>query len=88
MDIQVRLSQNQGLGLTIVGGKGSQNGDIPIYVKRILPSSVLEADGKLKTGDELVAVNEILLVNVTKEYASKVLTNAQGRVRLLALQDL
>ena len=40
----------------------SQNGDVPMYVKRILPSSVLEADGKLNSGDELVAVNEILLV--------------------------
>ena len=84
----MRLSQNQGLGLTIVGGKGSQNGDIPIYVKRIFPSSVLQADGKLKSGDELIAVNEILLVNVTKEYASNVLTNVQDEVRLLALQDL
>ena len=32
---QVRLSQSQGLGLTIFGGRGSQNGDVPIYVKRI-----------------------------------------------------
>ena len=50
---------------------GSQNGDVPIYVimRCILPSSVLEADGKLKSGDKLVAVNKILLVNVmcTKE---------------------
>ena len=88
VEVKVRLSQSQGLGLTIVGGRGSQNGDVPIYVKRILPSSVLETDGKLKSGDELVAVNEILLVNVTKEYASNVLSNVQDRVRLLVLQDL
>ena len=61
---------------------------MPICVKYILPSSVLETDRKLKSGDELVAVNEILLVNVTKEYASNVLSNVQDRVRLLVLQDL
>ena len=62
--------------------------DVPICVKYILPSSVLEADGKLRSGDEQVAVNEILLVNATKEYASNVLSNVQDRVRLLVLQDL
>ena len=85
----MRLSQSQGLGLTIVGGRGSQNGDVPIYIKCSLPSSVLEADGKLKSGNELVAVNELLLVNVMKEYASNVLSNVQDRVWLLqVLQDL
>ena len=38
---------------------------------------MLKADGKLKSGDEMVAVNEILVVNVTKEYASNVLNNVQ-----------
>ena len=46
-------------------------------------ASVLETDRKLKSGNELVTVNELLLVNVTKEYASNVLSNVQDRVRLL-----
>ena len=62
VEVEVSLSQSQGLGLTIVSGRGLQNGDVPMYVKCILPSSVLEADGKLNSGDELVSVNEILLV--------------------------
>ena len=62
VEVEESLSQSQGLELTIVGGRGSHNGDVPIYVKHILPSSVLEADGKLNSGDELVGVNEILLV--------------------------
>ena len=76
------------MGLTIVGGTDSANGEAPIYVKRILGDSVLQKDGRLKAGDELVAVNDTLLVNVTKEYASNVLSNVQGEVRLLAIQDL
>ena len=63
-------------------------GGVPIYMKRILPSSVLEADGKLKSGDKLVTVNKILLLNFMKEYASNMLSNVQDRVRLLVLQDL
>ena len=73
--------------MTIVSYRGSQNGNVPIYVKHILPSSVLEADGKLKSGDELSAANEILF-KVTKEYASNVFSNVQYRMRLPVLQDL
>lgn len=84
----MRLRSAQGLGITIVGGKESPNGDVPIYVKRILPNSPLQREGKLKCGDELVAVNDILLVNTTKEYATETLSNIDGHIRLLAVQDL
>uniref|UniRef100_A0A1X7T060 PDZ domain-containing protein n=1 Tax=Amphimedon queenslandica TaxID=400682 RepID=A0A1X7T060_AMPQE len=75
-------------GLGIVGGHGSPTGDVPIYVKRILPESVLQKDSKIKTGDELVAVNDLIIHNVTKDYATEALTNVQGTVRLLLIQDL
>ena len=88
IQVIVRLRPGQGLGLTIVGGKDSVNGDAPIYVKRVLGDSVLQKEGKLKTGDELIAVNDVLLVNATKEHASEVLSNVEGCVRLLAIQDL
>lgn len=88
VQVTVRLNKNQGLGLTIVGGKGSATGDVPVYIKRILPESVLHNDAKIKTGDELIAVNDIILVNATKEYATEALSSVQGAVRLLILQDL
>ena len=61
VQIIVRSSPGQGLNLAIVGGRGSPIGDVPIYVKRILPESVLQEDAKIKTGDELVAVNDLIL---------------------------
>ena len=88
IQVTVCLSKCQGLGLTIVGGKGSATGDVPVYIKRILPDSVLHSDAKIKTGDELIAVNDIILVNATKEYATEALSSVQGAVRLLLLQDL
>ena len=88
VQIIVRPSPGQRLGLTIVGGRGSPTGDVPIYVKRILPDSVLQEDAKIKTGAELVAVNDLILYNLTKEYATQALSNVEGIVRLLLIQDL
>ena len=79
--------EGPGLGISIVGGSGSPNGDLPIIIKRILPGSLAEQDGQLKAGDELVAVNETLLVGVRKDYAIDALSSMEGRVRLLVLQD-
>uniref|UniRef100_A0A1X7TA63 PDZ domain-containing protein n=1 Tax=Amphimedon queenslandica TaxID=400682 RepID=A0A1X7TA63_AMPQE len=63
-----QISPGQGLGLSIVGGRGSPTGDVPIYVKRILPESVLQKDSKIKTGHELVAVNDLMIHNVYYMY--------------------
>ena len=49
---------------------------------------MLQKDSKIKTGDELVAVNDLIIHNVTKDYATDALTNVQGTVRLLLIQDL
>ncbi len=76
------------LGISIVGGQGSPSGDLPIVVKRILPGSLAEQDGRLKSGDELVAMNEKLLVGVAKDVAINALSNLDGTVRLLVLQDV
>ena len=76
-----------GVGISIVGGSGSPSGDLPILVKRVLPDSLAEENGRLKTGDELVAVNETLLVGVTKDFAINALSRMEGEVRLLVLQD-
>ena len=46
-------------------------------MKRILPESVLQEDAKIKTGDELVAVNDLILYNST-EYATQALSNVEG----------
>ena len=76
-----------GLGISIVGGSGSPSGDLPIIIKRVLSNSLAERDGRLKSGDELVAVNDTLLVGVAKDVAIETLSNLSGNVRLLVLQD-
>ncbi|CAI8006001.1 Multiple PDZ domain protein [Geodia barretti] len=75
------------LGISIVGGSGSPSGDLPIIIKRVLPNSLAERDGRLKSGDELIAVNDTLLVGVAKDVAIETLSNLSGKVRLLVLQE-
>ena len=70
-----------------MGGSGSPSRDLPIIIKRVLPNSLAERDGRLKSGDELIAVNETLLVGVAKDAAIETLSNISGKVRLLVIQD-
>lgn len=79
--------ESPGLGISIVGGSGSPSGDLPLLIKRVLPKSLAEQDGRLKQGDELVAVNDTLLVGMSKDFAINALSNMTGDVRLLVLQD-
>ena len=65
------------LGFTIVGGKGSAKGDIPIYIKKIHPDGAAAADGRLQTGDEIVDVNGIPMVGKSHEEALKIFKSAK-----------
>lgn len=70
-----------------MGGSGSPSGDLPLLVKRVLPKSLAEQDGRLKQGDELIAVNDTLLVGMSKDFAINALSDMHGEVRLLVLQE-
>ena len=55
----VRLAKVAGtpLGVAIVGGKGTEYGDLGIFVGQIVPNSAADLDGRLAKGDQLLAVN-------------------------------
>ena len=77
---------NDGLGFTIVGGYGSPPGDLPIFVKTVYNTGAASVDGRLRTGDQLVAVNGQSLQGVTHDEAVTLLKNAKGLIELAILK--
>ncbi|XP_025930240.1 inaD-like protein isoform X4 [Apteryx rowi] len=76
---------SDGLGFSIVGGYGSPHGDLPIYVKTIFAKGAAADDGRLKRGDQILAVNGEALDGVTHEQAVAVLKRQKGTVTLTVL---
>uniref|UniRef100_A0A4W3JV42 Multiple PDZ domain protein n=1 Tax=Callorhinchus milii TaxID=7868 RepID=A0A4W3JV42_CALMI len=74
-----------GLGFSIVGGYGSPHGDLPIYVKTVFAKGAAAEDGRLKRGDQIIAVNGQSLEGVTHEEAVGILKRTKGRVTLTVL---
>ncbi|XP_068569487.1 multiple PDZ domain protein isoform X2 [Cebidichthys violaceus] len=74
-----------GLGFSIVGGYGSPHGDLPIYVKTVFGKGAAAEDGRLKRGDQIMAVNGQTLDGVTHEEAVGILKRTKGTVTLTVL---
>uniref|UniRef100_A0A8D3ADV1 Multiple PDZ domain crumbs cell polarity complex component n=1 Tax=Scophthalmus maximus TaxID=52904 RepID=A0A8D3ADV1_SCOMX len=74
-----------GLGFSIVGGHGSPHGDLPIYVKTVFGKGAAAEDGRLKRGDQIMAVNGQTLEGVTHEEAVGILKRTKGTVTLTVL---
>nr|KAF6486001.1 multiple PDZ domain crumbs cell polarity complex component [Rousettus aegyptiacus] len=74
-----------GLGFSIVGGYGSPHGDLPIYVKTVFAKGAASEDGRLKRGDQIIAVNGQSLEGLTHEEAVAILKRTKGTVTLMIL---
>lgn len=77
----------EGLGFSIVGGRGSPHGDFPIYVKNIFETGAAASDGRLQRGDQIVAVNEKNMEGATHEEAVEMLKNIEGSVTLTVMSN-
>ncbi|XP_029950360.1 multiple PDZ domain protein [Salarias fasciatus] len=76
---------SSGLGFSIVGGFGSPHGDLPIYIKTIFSKGAAMEDGRLKRGDQIIAVNGHCLEGVTHAEAVDILKKTKGTVVLTVL---
>jgi len=73
---------SDGLGFSIVGGRGNPQGDLPIFVKTVFERGAAAQSGRLKPGDQIHAVDATLLDGKTHQEAVALLKNAKGTVTL------
>ncbi|XP_020300317.1 uncharacterized protein LOC109863982 isoform X2 [Pseudomyrmex gracilis] len=63
------------LGFTIVGGRDSPKGSIGIFIKSVLPGGQAAEDGRLRAGDEILAVNGQVCHDLTHREAVQLFRN-------------
>ncbi|KAG5854308.1 hypothetical protein ANANG_G00036420 [Anguilla anguilla] len=80
----------KGLGVKIIGGYRELTGEeYGVFIKRVLPGGVAALDGRLKSADLLLDVNNISLCGVTTERAVEILrmASATNHMSLLIVRD-
>ena len=84
--MEIRRAANQGLGISIVGGKLEPEGDSQplsgIFIKNVLPGSPAAALGVLNTGDRILAVGEVDLRTASHDTAVEAIRQAGNPLRL------
>ncbi|XP_054860750.1 syntaxin-binding protein 4 isoform X2 [Amphiprion ocellaris] len=80
----------KGLGVKIIGGYRELTGEeFGIYIKRVIGGGLAALDGRLKSGDLILDVNNNSLIGVTNERAVEILRTASlsNHMSLLVTRD-
>ncbi|XP_030196586.1 syntaxin-binding protein 4 isoform X1 [Gadus morhua] len=80
----------KGLGVKITGGYREITGeDFGVYIKRVVAGGLADQDGRLRSGDLILDVNNNSLIGVTNERAVEILRTAaySNHMSLLVARD-
>ncbi|XP_035379292.1 inaD-like protein isoform X2 [Electrophorus electricus] len=76
------MNDGSGLGFGIVGGKTTG-----VIVRTIVPNTVADKDGRLRTGDHILRIGETLTRGLSSEQVVQVLQACGSCVRMLIARD-
>ncbi|XP_046892816.1 inaD-like protein isoform X2 [Hypomesus transpacificus] len=76
------LNDGSGLGFGIVGGKATG-----VVVRTLVPNSVADKDGRLRTGDHILQIGETPTQGLASDQVVKVLQGCGSRVHMLIARD-
>ncbi|KAF7228476.1 ligand of Numb protein X 2b [Nothobranchius furzeri] len=82
-DIVLQKTNNESWGFSIVGGYEESHGQQqPFFIKTIVPGTPAHFDGRLKCGDEIVAVNGVTTVGMNNSSLIPMLKLQKNKVTL------
>ncbi|XP_063284134.1 inaD-like protein [Pelobates fuscus] len=78
-----------GLGFSVVALKNPNVGEAGVFVKEVQQGTIADRDGRLKEGDQLLAINSTLLdMNVSHQEAITLLQQSSGSIYLVIAKQL
>ncbi|XP_072126947.1 ligand of Numb protein X 2b isoform X2 [Mobula birostris] len=81
-DITLYKSNSESWGFSIVGGFEDGQENQPFFIKTIVPGTPAYFDGRLKCGDEIVAVNGVSTAGMSNSAVIPMLKEQRNRVTL------
>uniref|UniRef100_A0AAQ5Y7L0 Ligand of numb-protein X 2b n=1 Tax=Amphiprion ocellaris TaxID=80972 RepID=A0AAQ5Y7L0_AMPOC len=81
-DVVLQKTNNESWGFSIVGGYEESHGQQPFFIKTIVPGTPAHFDGRLKCGDEIVAVNGATTVGMNNSSLIPMLKLQKNKVTL------
>ncbi|XP_041708488.2 LOW QUALITY PROTEIN: ligand of Numb protein X 2b [Coregonus clupeaformis] len=81
-DIVLLKTNQESWGFSIVGGYEESHGQQPFFIKTIVPGTPTHLDGRLKCGDEIVAVNGATTVGMNNSSLIPMLKLQKNKVTL------
>ena len=85
-EVSLTKTSQHGIGITIVGGDSIHKHGYGIYVKSVTVNGPAHADGQIKPGDQIIAINDQSLEGIQHHESVTMIKNSSDRVKLLIAQ--